>query len=480
MRTTSQILAGDSLLDFLMRQKSDFKLFCERVLGMTDCGGIHPFQMEWFYLTQNNDRVMIQAPSGFSKTTILGVAYPLWVAFNYPDKQILIISKSLPQSKRLLSIIRGYIEDNELLLHLRPSDSIESWNKLELKCSNGCRLYCRPYSVNIKGERVDLMILDELCSYEDADIFFDHLISRLNPYGKIIGISTPEGPSDLMAQIAIRNGKDYLIRSYPAIINIKDGTLESGESIWPERFSVTDLMTKRREQGEQFFQKNFMLNVYAEPTDSVVFPAKTINACMDYSRNFTNHREAEDSSIVVACDFAISKGERADSDAFTVMEKTRDFYIIKHAELHKGWSVPAKIARIKQLFNDFGANKIIADESNIGSAIVNDMRAQGMTVNTQTFHSSARRELLVTLKNVIESGRLVIPCSASDQNCTIIANKLLMQLMGFKEESSKNTGQKLLKSKAAHDDLAISVAMAVKSLVGLRMISVCGGSAKDE
>lgn len=185
MRTIKDILGDMDMIDFMMRQKTDFKLFCEKLLGMTEFGGIHPFQMEWFYLAQNNSRVMIQAPSGFSKTTILGVAYPLWVAFNYPNQQILIISKSLPQSKRLLSIIRSYIEDNELLLHLKP-ESLEAWNKLELVCSNKCKIYCRPYSVNIKGERVDLMILDEICSYEEPDIFFDHLISRMNPSSHLV------------------------------------------------------------------------------------------------------------------------------------------------------------------------------------------------------------------------------------------------------------------------------------------------------
>jgi hypothetical protein len=287
MRTIKQILMGDDMIDFMMRQKSDFKLFCERILGLTEDGGIHQFQLEWFYLVQNNDRVMIQAPSGFSKTTVLGVAYSLWVAFNYPNKQILVISKSLPQSKRLLSIIRGYIEENELLYYLKPADAIESWNKLELKCSNEVRIYCRPYSVNIKGERVDIMILDEICSYEDPDIFFDHLISRMNPKGKIIGISTPESVSDLMGMIASRNEGDYIIRSYPAVINLTNPEdLGTGESIWPERFSITDLTKRRREQGEEFFQKNYMLNVLTEPSDGIVFPIKSIYACFDTNRKF--------------------------------------------------------------------------------------------------------------------------------------------------------------------------------------------------
>jgi len=480
MRTISQILQGDNMIDFMLRQKSDFKLFCERDLGITEQGGIHQFQLEWFYLVQNNDRVMIQAPSGFSKTTILGVAYPLWVAFNYPNKQILIISKSLPQSKRLLSIIRSSIEDNELLIHLKPSDAIESWNKLELKCSNECRLYCRPYSVNIKGERVDLMILDEICSYEDPDIFFDHLISRINPGGKIIGISTPEGPSDLMGLISARNVGDYIIKSYKAIIRCTDpNDLTTGESIWPERFSLEYLMKLRREQGEQFFQKNYMLNIYAQSQDNSVFPIKSIYACFDQTRSFNIIKEEQGSVVTLSCDFAISEGERADFDAFTVTEKTKDFFIIKLIEVHRGMKVPSKINRIKEIFKDYQVNRLVVDESNIGATIVNELRAQGITVKTQKFHSAARRELLVTLKNVLESRRIVIPYSTKDTNACEMANQLLVQLSGFREENSANTGQRLIKSKARHDDIAISVAIGIRDLIDLKTTSVHGKSSKD-
>ena len=479
MRTYKEILQGEDMMDFMMRQKSDFKLFCERVLGMTDYGGIHPFQMEWFYLAQNNSRVMIQAPSGFSKTTILGVAYPLWVAFNYPNQQILIISKSLSQSKRLLSIIRSYIEDNELLIHLKPQD-LDSWNKFELVCSNKCKLYCRPYSITIKGERVDLMILDELCSYEDPNIFFDHLISRMNPGGKIIGISTPEGPSDLMGLISVRNKGDYIIRSYPAIFNYSGESLETGKSIWAERFPIESLMKLRREQGEQYFQKNFMLNIFAESGDSVVFPIKSINNCLDPVRTYTTVRENEKSMIVIACDFAISRGDRADYDAFTVLEKSDGFYYVKRQEMYRGMPVPAKINRIKELYREYGASRIVADESNIGAVIIADMRAQGMTVRTQSFHSDARRELLVSLKNVIESTRLVIPYSNEDKKAQEYANLLTNQLINFKDEKSLISGKMNLKSKAPHDDLAISLAMAVHDVVGQKSMTICGGSAKDK
>ena len=93
---------------------------------------------EWFQLVQNNNRVSILAPSGFAKSTVLGIAYPLWLALNCRNKQIMIVSKTLPQSIRILEIIRTIIEDNELLLGLKPKDASVTWSKQAIRTTTGC------------------------------------------------------------------------------------------------------------------------------------------------------------------------------------------------------------------------------------------------------------------------------------------------------------------------------------------------------
>ena len=78
MRTKEEILKGRDKVDFMLDCLVSFKFFCEEFLGMKDFGGIHKFQEDWFNAIQKYDRVVIEAPSGFSKTEIMGVVYPLW------------------------------------------------------------------------------------------------------------------------------------------------------------------------------------------------------------------------------------------------------------------------------------------------------------------------------------------------------------------------------------------------------------------
>jgi len=63
-------------------------------------------------MIQKNKRVAIMAPTGFGKTEILGRAFCLWTAFIEQDKEMCIVSKTLPQARKVLSEIRECIESN--------------------------------------------------------------------------------------------------------------------------------------------------------------------------------------------------------------------------------------------------------------------------------------------------------------------------------------------------------------------------------
>ncbi len=468
MRTIQKMLDEsecDNLVDFLFKCKIDFKFFCENVLADTPFflrshGGIHDFQLEWFYLIQNNKRVMIQAPSGFSKSTIVGMAYPLWLAFNYQNKQILVVSKTLPQSTRILGLIKQAIEENELLQELRPKNHSETWSKQEIKTSTNCRIYCRPYSINIKGERVDFMLLDEIASYERLDIFFDYIVPRLNPKGTLAGISTPESPTDLMETIKVRGGKEYIFKRYTAIKN--------GKAIWPERFSLDWLKAREKEMGEEYFQKNFMCNPQAE-AENAIFSKKAIVDCFDPQREFSTEIEGRS---FLGCDFAISKGPTGDFDAYVAIDKIDGNYIIKTMEMYKGLLTPGKVRRIRQLKEIYNPVRIAVDKSNLGATVVDELRLEALPISPYDFHPQTRRELLNTLRNIIDSGKLIIPRSGDDTKAIKMTNLLFKQLMGFREKENKLTGTRSYASTAPHDDLVMALALAVAEAVKQRSSSI--------
>lgn len=460
MRTKEEQLQGMNEIDFIALCRFDFKFFCERVLGLTEYGGIHPYQVEWFDLIERNDRVMIEAPSGFSKTTIVGVAYPLWLMFNFNRKKILLVSKTMPQAKdNMLAQIRDYIEDNEFLRCLIPKDADKTWNQTQLKTTNWFNITNRPYSVNIKSYRADIIILDEIDSYEDPSIYFDYVVSRLNPGGKIIGISTPENEGRIFGLIRARRIKEYVMKRYVGIINMKNkGDYASGESIWKEKFPMTYLLKLRNEQGEQYFEKNYMCNIKIGSEDSI-FKLKHILNSFDSARDFTAKKEG--GHIILGADFAISSGPLADYDAYVIVEKKDNFYIIKHIEIWKGIPTPSKITRIEELIEEYKVDLCIADESNVGKDAIEGLLMKGFYVVSQTFSSPERKKLLVTLKRIIEGGRLVIPRNPENMGLLDLTNTLTTQLLGFVEKESEKTKHKLIVSTALHDDIVMALAMAI-------------------
>ena len=479
MRTKDEVLQGMDEIDFLLKCRIDFKFFCERLLNMNEFGGIHKFQLDWFYIIQNNTHTVIEAPSGFSKTEIVGVAYPLWRCWNKRDLKVLLVSKTVRQAgDNLLSRIKGYMDENEYLAELIPTGMDKTWNKEEIKLTNRCWIKNVPYSINIKGYRANLIILDEADSYDDPEIFFTHVLSRIIPGGKICVISTPEGPTKLIGQIKSRNSDDFVFKKNTAIINCKiAGDLETGESIWAERFNLQYILGQRKSMGENSFQMNYMCNTNTEYEDTL-FKITTITECWDTDLDFDLNVIPE-AQYFIGADFAISRGVKADYDAFTVIEKYQDIFTVKHIETHHGITRPMKVNRLAELHSIYQSKyqtKIVADESNMGSMVISDLRALGITVIPQKFHASERNKLLVAFNNVLESRNLRIPRDGKNIKTIKLTNLLLEQLIGFKRKKSEKTGNELFVSTAAHDDVAISLAMAAKEAARLKKINVFGVS----
>jgi len=481
MRTKFEILDGMPLPVFLINCKSDFKFFCERCLGITTYGGIHDFQLQWFKAAIKFKRLIIEAGAGSSKTEIMGAAYPLWRMFCENDLKILLISKTLEQSSsNILSRIKKYIEDNELLTdYFVPQDFKSSWNATEIKTKNGHWVKNAPLTDSIRGFRADLIIADEIDSYDKVNIFFEHVLARLYPDAQLIGISTPTGPTRIIGQLkerykaGILKGWHFIKTPYlvdnegnPAVIENREDILNY-KSVWPEWWSVQKLYDRWAEQGKANWMRNYMCENVRE-IDDALFPMKNIVSAFDYNRGF-DYTINQDAMYFIGADFAISEGPRADFDAYTVIEKKNDQYIIKHIETHKGWQRPEKVNRLQELFNQFNSSAgtfLVVDESNMGTMVMNDLRNRGIPVLGQKFHTAARKNLIINLSTVFAGKGIVIPRSPdSKDDCIKYSELLKEQLIGFKRKKSEKTGDELIESTASHDDVAISLAMAINEAV---------------
>lgn len=465
MEELKEIIGEYDLPSFILRCRN-FEFFCNNVLKETfKEGGIKDYMLEWFSLIQNNDGVGIFAPRGFAKTTVMGVAYPLWLVLTNKNIEIMIVSQSESRSKKTLSIIKSLIENNPLLVELKPKDFKETWSSKQINLSTNCKIYCRTFTRTIKGDRNDIVLMDEAESYENPELFFDYIVPTLKKGGKIVLISTPE-VNGLIQMIEDRN-IGYVIGSYPAIVN--------GKSIWPEMFPMKRLDRIKKIQGEQFFQKNFMLNPFSESGKSI-FTAESIRLASDKNSGFTSkHLGGE---VYIGADFAIASGPDSDFDCFVASEIIDERVILKHGELHRGWPVPAKVQRLIELFEEHKAIMIIADESHVGFDVIRQLKAEGIPVQSQSFAHRERHRLLTNLKSILDSGRIKIPRNLDDLQCRRFIDKLEVELLSIHQKTSDTSGITSFISTGAHDDTVMALAMAVKNARQTKKIQDHWGIAK--
>ena len=67
-----------------------------------------------------------------------------------------------------------------------------------------------------------------------------------------------------------------------------------------------------------------------------------------------------------------------------------------------------------------------------------------------------------TLANVFQGKAIIIPRSIDDGEAYRISETLKDQLIGFRRRTSDKTGAEAIQSTAPHDDMAISLAMAIQ------------------
>jgi len=476
MRTKQEVLGEMNLTDFNLRCSYDFKFFYENMLGIKDFGGLKNYMLEWFNLIRDNDRVMIQSASNFAKTTVLE-AIALFFVWNNRNKKVMIIANTDEKSKEIVDDIDRLIGENEVINELRPTDYREIWNKKELRTTTGCKIFCKPYTPNMRGVRSDFTLVDEADAevYRNIKIFKEHVLSRLNPGAKLVLISTPDSTTGLMSYI--RNTDEYNIwtfRKYPAIINMKvKGDYSTGESLWEERFPLSTLLKMKEEEGDAF-EKVRMCNEKAETEDSL-FKLKYILDC--YDDRFKFEQKPKGGFVVISCDFAYSTHRDADDTVYVVIEKLKGFYIIRNIiVLPKGIKLPEKIAVIRELFEQYKYRIdregnmfepiIVCDGTNVGSDVVDGLYSEGLAVVDEPFSVPERKDMYKILQNVIENRKLIIPRDKRDEECIRLTNLLTEQLIGFIEKDSPTGAykSKILESNASHDDIAAALAMGIKEL----------------
>lgn len=217
-------------------------------------------------------RIVCAMPPRHSKSSMITIAYPLWLIFRNPKLHILIVNNSATLSEKFGISLREYVKQygpkyNVYLSDVKHSNSSMMFEDRKGKLYNGS-IKLVGAGGSITGEDVDYLIIDDpykgladeftpSALQKKIDWFKTVILQRLEPETRLLILHTRWNSNDLIGYLKANQPNDYIFIEYKAILN--DGT-----PLWKERYSI-ELLNKRREEiGERMFQALYQ----QEPMDT--------------------------------------------------------------------------------------------------------------------------------------------------------------------------------------------------------------------
>lgn len=209
------------------------------------------------------------APRGFGKSSIGNIAYCIYRIIQDRNIRILIVSNTQTQSQAFIREIKNQLESNQKLIDLFGIfQDDRKWTESELtvkgrtSVKKESTLTALGASGQLTGKHADLIICDDITDFESSrtDImrtklsqwYRTALLPALEPEGELKVLGTRYHPMDIYQE---------MISSGFYTTKIQQAILPDGSSLWPEKFSVEDLLQKKSELGSLIFSLQFQNDI---------------------------------------------------------------------------------------------------------------------------------------------------------------------------------------------------------------------------
>ena len=207
------------------------------------------------------NRLCVAMPPRHSKSSMITLAYPLWLLKDDPSLNILIVNNSAGLSEKFGIQLREYVKRIGPQFNLYLSDVKHSSTYLMFTDKDG-HLYNGSIrlvgsSGSITGQDADYIILDDVYSgFDDItpsllakkiDWFQTIIEQRIEPHTKLVILHTRWHSEDLQGYLHENHPTEYTFLEFPAID-------KKGKPLWPERYTIEEYDKKREAMGERLFQ----------------------------------------------------------------------------------------------------------------------------------------------------------------------------------------------------------------------------------
>ena len=273
------------------------------------------------------DNLCVAMPPRHSKSSMVTLAFPLWLILNDPSLNILIVNAELSLSEKFGIDLRDYLDDFSKLTGVYVSDVKHSSTHLKFEDEYG-NLYKGSIKLvgasgGITGQDANYLIIDDpYKGFEDItpgllkkkiDWFKTKIVQRREPQTKLIICHTRWHTNDLQGYLKENHPEQYEFLEYPAIKS--DGT-----SLWSERYSIDFLKQQMKEMGERLFSSIYQQQPLDETGD--FFDINRLMFIDDFDKN---------NPLIIGkvrsydCAYSDeSKGQTNDETASVLMYRTLD------------------------------------------------------------------------------------------------------------------------------------------------------------
>ena len=254
------------------------------------------FHEEWHDLCEEHQRLVLFAPREHGKSTQLSVIRPIWLLGRQPDLRLAIISSTLLQSRKWLSMIKTNIEFNQRLRRVFPNlkrEDRKGWPRgwysdaIIVQRSSKAAMEEKDYSIQamgimgrLLGTRLDGAILDDVLDPHNTmtetgrqktwDWIFSVLVGSIVEGGFIWCIGTAWHEEDAYHRIERELGKIYRVARYQAGVE---------PCIWPAQWPEERLQKRREELRELEYNRQMLNIAIGEATQ--FFPIPKVRRCQE-------------------------------------------------------------------------------------------------------------------------------------------------------------------------------------------------------
>ena len=437
-----------SKVDWEMGRR-DFRFFFEDICGFQ----LAHFHKEWYENAEEHNKVCVIASRDHGNSVFFRV-YLLWKMAYNPGTEVLFFSHSQHQSIDHMAKLDELIVTTPALAHLKPA---RGWAKQLFKMSNKSSIRAMSIGKAVRGAHPDIVILDDILSSEaDTQLksistwFYTALLPVLHHTAQLCVVGTPFSFTDLYAEL--RGLEGYCVNEYPAINEA------TGEPLWPERWNLDALNTRRGEMTSIAFTREYLCKPIA--SEASLFPEEMLERVKDDSLALSYYPDPDESlNYYIGWDPAISADRRADYTCMIVigMDENRHKRVI-HVHHEKNMDFNQQIDKIIELNARFNPVIIELETNNFAMAF-NQVLQEISDLPIKPFNMSRMKKeaLIHSLQLHFEQKHLIVPYKddgATRRHMNTLLNELSMFTM-------LDNGK--MESLGAHDDMVIALALSVQA-----------------